>query len=476
MTAKQLNSTSVLTVFLIAFGVNYHANAAQNPPNMVILIADDHSQLDCEPYGSKEVRTPFLQKLADSGICFDRAFVNSPSCAPSRASLLTGLSPAHNGAEPNHSRPRKELLKLPQKLKSLGYEVVAFGKVSHYLHTGDYGFDHFAFDSFQDHRGINAAREWLENRNSTKPLALFVGSNWPHVPWPPAKGYDPVNVTIPKSHIDTPEMRDARTTYLTAVTAMDEELGSVYQTAMQKLGESNTVVLFTSDHGAQLPFGKWNLYDQGIKVPLIVKWPGFIKSGSRTSAMVQWMDIMPTLIEIAGGNAVDSLDGRSFLNVLKNPENSHHPAIFTTHSGDNNMNVYPMRSIRTNDWKLIWNLHPEFQFTTQIDRSDEAPSRRYWQSWERAAKRDSALQPIIDKYHVRPEYELYDLRNDPDELVNLAGKPAHSAIELELKQKLEAQMTAQGDERKVFGKPLKVGEKIPLIKKAPAKKKAASSQ
>ena len=103
------------------------------------------------------LRTPNLQRLADAGMMFTRAYVTSPSCAPSRAALLTGLMPARNGAEANHSKPRAELKKWPAYFKELGYEVAAFGKVSHYRHTGDYGFDHFAHDTFHDHAGIGAA-------------------------------------------------------------------------------------------------------------------------------------------------------------------------------------------------------------------------------------------------------------------------------------------------------------------------------
>src|SRR5262249_10903537 len=119
-------------------------------PNIVVFLTDDHTLLDSTVYGSKEVRTPNMERLAAAGLTFDRAFVASPSCAPSRAALLTGLMPARNGAEPNHSKPRAELKKLPAYLKELGYEVVAFGKVSHYQHTGDYGFDYFAHDKYHE--------------------------------------------------------------------------------------------------------------------------------------------------------------------------------------------------------------------------------------------------------------------------------------------------------------------------------------
>jgi uncharacterized sulfatase len=308
-------------------------------------------------------------------------------------------------------------------------------------------------------------------------VALFLGSNWPHVPWPPVDGYSPEQVHVGKNHIDTPVFRTARAQYLTAVTAMDTELGSVYETAMEVLGAEKTFVLFTSDHGAQLPFGKWNLYDEGTKVPLIVKWPGVVKSGSETKAMVQWMDIMPTLMEVGGGmSGSGNFDGKSFVKVLRGESQNHHEWIYTTHSNDNNMNVYPMRSVRSERYKLIWNLHPEFQFTTHIDRSDEAPSRQYWMSWENRAKADQTAAKLLSRYHVRPELELYDLENDPLELRNLAGLPEHSERVEAMKAQITDWMKQQGDQQKVVGKPLMVGEPIPLIRRPAAKKKASAKQ
>src|SRR4029453_12785137 len=151
-------------------------------PNIVVFLTDDHSLLDSTVYGSKDVKTPNMQRIAEAGLTFDRAFVASPSCAPSRAALLTGLLPARNGAEANHSKPRAELEKWPAWFQELGYEVVAFGKVSHYQHTADYGFDRFANDTFHDDAGVTAAVEFLKHRPRTgvKPLCLFAGTNWPH--------------------------------------------------------------------------------------------------------------------------------------------------------------------------------------------------------------------------------------------------------------------------------------------------------
>jgi N-sulfoglucosamine sulfohydrolase len=164
---------------------------AAAPPDIVVFLTDDQSQLDCAAYGEKTIRTPHMQRLAERGMTFERAYVASPSCAPSRAALLTGLMPARNGAEANHARPRAETRKWPAYFQALGYEVAAFGKVSHYKHTADYGFDHFADDGFHQHQSIGHAVEWLSARTSRKPLCLMVGTNWPHVPWPETQNTPP---------------------------------------------------------------------------------------------------------------------------------------------------------------------------------------------------------------------------------------------------------------------------------------------
>jgi arylsulfatase A-like enzyme len=193
-------------------------------PHIVVFIADDHSLLDSSVYGSTDVKTPHMQRLAAHGLTFERAFVASPSCAPSRAALLTGLMPARNGAEPNHSKPRPDLKKLPAYLQELGYEVVAFGKVAHYQQTKDYGFDHFAHDKFHEDVAVSAGIDWLRKRKSDKPLCLFIGTNWPHVPWPrDVAGIDAATVQIPSSHVDTKVTRAARARYYAGVEKMDAE-------------------------------------------------------------------------------------------------------------------------------------------------------------------------------------------------------------------------------------------------------------
>lgn len=431
------------------------AVAAQQRPNMVVMLADDLSQLDCSPYGAADISSPNMQRLAKSGLSFTRAYVASPSCAPSRAALLTGLMPARNGAEANHSKPRMDLKKWPAWFKELGYEVVAFGKVSHYKHTADYGFDHFAHDAFHEDVAIPAAVKWLKARPSenAKPLCLLVGTNWPHVPWPEQAGdYQPEAMKLPAGSIDTPATRQWRARYAAAVTKADDELGVIYDTTRQMLGES-TLFVFTSDHGAQWPWAKWNCYEAGVRVPMLVSWPGRVAAGAKSDAMVSWIDLLPTLVEAAGGQPLEKIDGQSFLPVLLGQRGVHRSRIFTTHSGDGRWNIYPIRSVRNDRWKYIRNLHPEFAFTTHIDLPGKLGQRTFFETWEAAAKNDAAAAAIVKRYHQRPAEELYDLENDPVELHNLAAGPAHLSQLQSLRAELATWMQEQGDMQTVFAEP-----------------------
>ncbi len=425
-------------------------------PDLVIFLTDDHGQLDSTPYGGYGIRTPHIQRLADAGLTFTRAYVASPSCAPSRAALLTGLMPARNGAQANHAKPRTELKKWPAYFQELGYEVVAFGKVAHYRHTGDYGFDHFAHDTFHDHAGIPAAVEFLRNRprSAAKPLCLFVGSNWPHVPWPEQDlGYDPQLLPLPAGSIDTPATRQWRARYAAAVTKGDDDLGTILDATRAHLPKG-TLFLFSADHGAQWPFGKWNLYEAGVAVPLIIAWPGIIEPSMRTTAMVSWVDLLPTLLDAAGGKTPTGIDGRTFLPVLRGASPTHRDHIFTTHTNDNRMNIYPSRAVRDERWKYIRNLHPEFAFTSHLDLVAGALGQRaFFSTWETATKTDAQAAAIVQRYHARPAEELYDLAVDPREQRNLATAPPHSAKLASLRGELDAWMKSQDDEQTVLVEP-----------------------
>jgi arylsulfatase A-like enzyme len=421
-------------------------------PNIVVFLSDDHGWLDSPVFATTNVRTPAMARLAAEGLAFTHAFVASPSCAPSRAALLTGLMPARNGAEANQTFKRDGVRSLTEDFKKLGYQVAAFGKVAHGADGPRHGFD--VLDRRYDAATLSA---FFDRRDAAVPLVLLVGTQEPHVPWADLPVYDPAVVTLPPTFIDTPQTRVQRARYLSDVTQMDAELGQVFDLARQRLG-SGTLFVYTSDNGGQWPFAKWNLYDAGIRSPMLVVWPGVVKPGSRTAALVSWIDLLPTLLDAAGGTPPAGLDGRSFLPVLRGSATAHRDAILATHSGDGRNNVYPIRAIRTARFKLIVNLYPQYAHTTNTDLGGgSGQGRLYYEEWLAAARRDPAAAAILRRYHQRPAEEFYDLDTDPDERRNLAADPAHQATREALRRHLEAWMAAQGDAKTLFSEPILLG-------------------
>jgi arylsulfatase A-like enzyme len=440
-----MRSFTLLTATsLILSGAPARANDSERP-DIVVFIADDLGWTDCTIYGGKDIKTPNIDRLAANGMTFSHAFVASPSCAPSRAALLTGLDPMRNGAMLNHTRPSAKIRLWPAYFKDLGYEVVAIGKVAHYAHASDYGFDHASHFNYHQDDCIEAAVKWLAARKSSKPLCFLVGTNWPHVPWPKEGGPDSERLTLPPTQIDTPATRRGRARYLAAVANTDRDLGLIYDAAFKQLGK-DTLFLFTGDHGSQFPFGKWNCYDAGVRTALVAVWPGHIKPKSTSDALVSWIDLLPSCLEVAGGKPPVELSGRSILPVLRGEKAAHWERVFFTHSGDGDMNRYPIRAVRTKDWKYIRNLDPDGKHHTHIDKAAKGDGRDYWDSWAEKAKSDPAAAAIVRRYHTRPAEELYDLITDPWELKNLATEPAHADTRKALRTELDKWMAAQGDE------------------------------
>ena len=453
---------SLLTPLAAALWVATQARATADAdphtkrPNLVIFLADDLGWADCETYGGKDVPMPNLRRLAASGMTFTHAFVASPSCAPSRAALLTGLYPMRNGAMLNHARPRPDVRKWPAYFRDLGYDTAAIGKTAHYVQAREYGFDHASHFNYHEDDCVEAAVRWLAERARAaapgpgrKPLCLIVGTNWPHVPWPRRSPVDPDAVGLPPTLVDTPETRRARARYAKAVGFVDRDLGLVLDAARTHLGP-DTLFVFSGDHGAQFPFGKWNAYDAGVRTPLVVAWPGRVTPGTTTDAMVSWVDLLPTAVEACGGEVPPGLDGRSFLPVLLGRARDHRDKVFVTHSADANprqeMNRYPIRAVRTRDWKYVRKLDLDAEHHTHVDKGNAgADGRNYFDSWVARAATDPAAAAVVRRYHKRPAEELYDLAADPWELRNLAAQPRHAARLAEMRTELDRWMTAQGD-------------------------------
>ncbi|MEM9160750.1 MAG: sulfatase/phosphatase domain-containing protein, partial [Verrucomicrobiota bacterium] len=221
------------------------------------------------------------------------------------------------------------------------------------------------------------------------------------------------------------------------------------------------ITFFTSDHGAQLPYGKWNNYETGVNAPTLVSWPGVVEPLKRRKALISFVDFLPTLVEIAGGTPPESgygmgqIDGRSLVSLLEGKTDHHRDYVFSTNSSAAH-HTYPLRSVRDKRFRYIRNVYPELNFTVQTDHNPKAESHNLWQSWVEAAKSDPSIRKQVMAYHQRPEEELYDLQTDPEERVNLAKNPEYADILKRLRGATNEWIEKSGDTLEQHGKPMEI--------------------
>ena len=433
------------------------AAAPAGKPSFLIVIADDMTWRDCQPYGNDEVQTPHMARLAREGIRFDSMFTATAMCAPTRQQLYTGMFPVRSGAYPNHSAVYPGVRSLPHHLKALGYRVGLIGK-THFKPRESYPFE--ILRGGKGGASNTAAIAEFVRRDNSQPYCLLVCSNEPHTPW--SKGnpslYDADKLTVPPYLVDNAATRRALTKYYAEITFLDGQLGGCMKIVDESPQRDDTLVIFTSEQGSSFPFGgKWTCYDTGLRTAFIARWPARVKPGSVAKAMVQYVDVAPTLIEAAGGDPtkIDTgrpdakgyrgFDGRSFLDVLEGRADKHRDCVYgchTTRGIINGSECYPIRSVRSATHKYIRNLKHDATFTNALTRARPGSTLG---SWIATGRSRPAAAARARAYQHRPAEELYDLAKDPWELHNLADDPACAHVKAALSKRLDAWMDQQGD-------------------------------
>lgn len=414
-----------------------------NTPNIILFVSDDHGWADAGAYGDRYIKTPAIDRLARESLRFTHAFAASPLCSPSRCVIETGLMPHRNGGHKFGTPIRPGIRTMPRYMKALGYHTAHIGKF-HHAPRKQFPYDYV-------HANEKKAPGFIAGYNSEKPLFLVVCTHPPHTPWIKNTAYDPAKITLPPNFVDTPETRTDRANYYSDVTLMDGILGDVLDAVDKKGLTDDTLFVYTTDQGANWPFAKWCVYDGGLRVPFIARWPGKIAPGAVTDAMISLADLLPTFIEAAGGRPPEDIDGRSLLPVLTGKSTSHRDAVFGTHTGNDNggpgiANHCPARTIRTRTHRYILNLSPGTTFTTHITGCKKGPHYLpHWNSWVEKAKTDARAKRIVRRYQHRPAEELYDLRSDPHEMNNIAGDPDQAKLLASLRNQLKEWCEAQGD-------------------------------
>jgi uncharacterized sulfatase len=445
-------ATLVLLQLVILPPLHPSLSAAESP-NVLIIMADDCTFNDLPLYGGQNARTPNIDRLASQGLTFNRAYLSSAMCQPCRAELFTGQYPMRNGCAWNHSASRSTTLSMPQRLGQHGYRVGIAGKV-HVKPDEAFpfepvgGFDPNCVRNPTRPHDVADAKAFM---SADKPFCLVIALVEPHVPWvmgDPSQ-YPPAKVKLPPNIADTPRTRDDYSRYLAEITYMDGQVGETLELLEATGKASDTLVLFTSEQGAQFPGCKWTNWDTGLHTALIARWPGKIAADRRTDAMVQYADVLPTLLDAAGSErAVEELDGTSFLPVLLGNGDSHREFVYGMHNNLPEGPAYPIRTITDGTYRYIRNLTPDEIYIEKHlmgSQGDGALNNPYWATWVWSSETDPETYALVKRYTLRPPEQLYRTADDPYEMKNLVADAASEEVRARLAKELEHWMVSQGD-------------------------------
>jgi N-sulfoglucosamine sulfohydrolase len=425
------------------------------PPNILLIVSEDNGP-ELGSYGDPYAKTPRLDHLAAEGIRFARAFVPQAGCSQSRASFLTGLYPHQHGqiglATWGFRLYRGDTPNLPRSLKSASYRTGIIGK----LHINPESA--FPFD-FHEIKSANFDRKTMSDyarradafiRAGNEPFFLSVNYPDAHDPWVrqidglPANPQTADDVkAMAYMGIDPPGMREMVADYYNCLSRLDTYVGDLLDVLEGSGKADNTIVIYIGDHGADMLRGKRTCYEGGLRVPMLVRWPGKIIPQVRNE-LVSTIDLMPTLLTAVGIELPSGLPGSALQPLFKPGEASwrtHYFAEYHTHAAA--PNYFPQRSVRTDRYKLIENLlpgevHPDYDNT--ISKLNKEAARRKIVGGLDLTNVIAQAAPQVNAAYTEmqmpPRYQLYDLQNDPHEFRNLAAVPEHAATLTELGQAL----------------------------------------
>ncbi|MCP5113995.1 MAG: sulfatase [bacterium] len=459
------------------------------PKNIVLIVTDDQSP-DMGVYGNTAIKTPNMDTLAQAGTRFRNAFCTTASCSASRSVILTGLHNHANGHYGHQHHFHKftafdNIVSLPVYLKAAGYRTARAGKY-HVAPEKVYQFDQAIPGSGRSPVQLaNNSKRFL-TEDSDKPFFLYWCTSDPHrgggtadeLPYAPnrfgnpAPGsngypgitevlYKPNDVIVPPFLPDTPTSRAEIAQYYQSISRIDQGLGRLIEILKGAGKWDDTLILYIADHGIAMPAAKTTLYEGGMRAPLLARNPYANKHGVVSNAMISWVDLTPTILDFAGAmdgakvrqDIVDRIPrnnsrtdpqitqvtnpgdvhGRSFLATLEQENPTGWDEVYASHTFHEIQMYYPMRVVRERRYKLIWNIaHPlPFPFASDLWAAST------WQAQYKLGMDAPYGKKTVGTYIHRPEFELYDLADDPWEGKNLAGSPAHAKQLERLKAKLK---------------------------------------
>ena len=417
--------------------------AAAALPNILWVTGDDLGiQLGC--YGDTVTHTPHTDRLAREGVRFTHAFTTAPVCSSSRSAFNTGMYQIATGTH-HHRSHRKDGYRLPagvrlvtDHLRERGYFTANVSGIAPGVRgTGKTDFN---FTAEKPYDGTH----WRERKNG-QPFFAHINFQAPH------KGpafvearkqkrlTDPAKVVLPPYYPDHPVVRDEFANYLDAVNLFDTQVGAALSALEEDGLAGNTVVILFGDNGRCLLRGKQWLYDGGIRIPFIVRWPGVVQPGTVRRDLVSAIDLTATSIAAAGGTVPRHMHGRALFGPQARPRD----AVFAARDRCD-MTVDRIRCVRTARWKYIRNFMPEKPYTQHNDYIETSyPTLAVLKELHAAGK--LTPEQALFMQPRKPEVEFYDLESDPHEVRNLAGSPAHRAEEAPLARMLDGWLAETAD-------------------------------
>jgi N-sulfoglucosamine sulfohydrolase len=456
MESHRKYSYIIILSFLILFFISIYEPAIgqSTPPNIVLIISDDHGTDALGCYGNKVIKTPNLDALAREGTLFTHAFSTSASCSPSRSVVLSGLHNHQNGQyglehSYHHFQSFDHIVSLPVILTRNNYRSARVGKF-HVAPEKVFKFEKvFSEGAANDPASLGRSpvemaevcRSFIDEK-SDSPFFLYYATDDPHrsniylpdgrisfdtYPEPNSFGnrkegypevtevvYSKDEVIVPYFLPDTKETREELAQYYQSVSRLDQGIGRLIEILKQANKYENTLIIYISDNGAAFPTAKTTVYDPGIQVPCIVKAPGHKRKGMVQKGLISLTDITPTILDYARV-AFDQKDffGRSYRNLVETENVPGWDEVFSSHTLHEVTMYYPMRMLRSSKYKLIYNIaHPlPFPFALDLQQSPTWISAQNSQYFGKRKK---------ENFIHRPQFELYDLEKDPKEINNLA--------------------------------------------------------
>ena len=460
---------SLLTALVLSILCSRFA-AADQPiqnakPNILIVTVDDMSCDSIGAFGCKlDDTSPNIDELAKRGMRYEFAHVQVGNCMPCRNVMFSGRYPHNNGVEGFYQVKEPKHPFMVELMQQAGYFVGIRGKVTHSTpyHPYPWDADMTSIDGEkQDNKNANSyyrstklGIELAEKAN--KPFCLNINISDPHKPFVkmnrdgtiandpnvPSRLYKPDEVPIPGYLIDHPDVRFELAQYYSSVRRADDCFGEIMRALKESGKQESTVVIFLSDHGMPLPFAKTQLYHHSTRTPWIVHWPGVTKPGSiDREHMISVVDMVPTLLEIAGADQPDGLDGNSFLPTIHGENQSNRQWVYKVYNENSGGSRQPIRGVQSKKFLYLFN---PWSDEKRLLKGATLGTATY-KTMQKVAKTDKAVAARLKLFNYRIPEEFYDVENDPDCLNNLIDDPKFATALSKHRTKTEEFMVNSND-------------------------------